>query len=176
VAPCLLGGLTIAWTGAAGGEAVRLEPSADVHPFAFVPQERGLTETARAALPAAVPHGDAAFNAARSALLVHALTRDPARLLVATEDRLHQPYRAVSMPGTAALVAELRAQGVAAVVSGAGPSVLALATAGWTPPAVAGWLTWPLTVDTAGALLEDAETWGTLEHAERDPVAAGWTS
>jgi homoserine kinase len=176
VAPCLLGGLTIAWTGPSGAEAVRVEPSPDVRPFAFVPEERGLTEVARAALPATVPHGDAAFNAARAALLVHALTRDPARLFVATEDRLHQPYRAPSMPGTAELVARLRADGVAAIVSGAGPTVLALATGDWTPPPVAGWLTWPLGVDLAGALLGDGAAWGTLEHAERDPVAAGWTS
>ncbi len=176
VAPCLLGGLTIAWTAEGGAEAVRVEPSSGVHPFVFVPQERGLTETARAALPPTVPHADAAFNVARSALLVHALTRDPARLLVATEDRLHQPYRAGSMPGTAALVARLRAEGAAAVVSGAGPSVLALATGDWAPPAVDGWLTWPLSVDLAGAVLGDGAAWGTLEHAERDPVAAGWTS
>ena len=53
-------------------------------------------------------------------------------LLDATEDRLHQPYRAAAMPETAQLVARLRAAGVPAVVSGAGPSVLAFLTG---PPA-----------------------------------------
>ena len=48
-------------------------------------------------------------------------------LLAATEDRLHQPYRAASMPRAAALVADLRAGGAAAVLSGAGPTVLVLA-------------------------------------------------
>ena len=96
-----------------------------MRPTVFVPAERGLTATARAALPATVPHADAAFNAGRAALLVHALTADPALLLPATVDRLHQDYRAPGMPGTSSLVSALRAVGVAAVVSGAGPTVLA---------------------------------------------------
>jgi homoserine kinase len=145
VAPCLLGGFTIAWTGDGQAHAVRLEPLPAVHPVVFVPTTRGLTADARAALPDSVPHRDATANAARAALLVHALTTAPDLLHVATEDRLHQKYRAPGMPETAALVAHLRSQGLAAVVSGAGPSVLVLAenpdhvpdTPGWerlTPP------------------------------------------
>jgi homoserine kinase len=176
VAPCLLGGLTIAWTAESGASAVRLAPAPGIRPFLWVPDERGLTEVARRALPPAVPHADAAFNAARAALLVHALTTAPEHLLEATADRLHQPYRAPGMPGSAALVAALRAEGVAAVVSGAGPTVLALGTGGYTPAPVAGWRVWPLAVDTTGALLADGGAWGTLEHAERDPVAASWAS
>ncbi len=176
VAPCLLGGLTLAWIDESGARAARVEPSTEVRPFLWVPDERGLTETARAALPATVPHEDAAFNAARSALLVHALTAAPELLFAATEDRLHQPYRAAGQPATAALVRRLRDAGVAAVVSGAGPSVLVLAAGDWTPEPVAGWRVWPLDVDTTGALLVDGATWGTLGHAERDPVAASWAS
>ncbi|MBV9821497.1 MAG: homoserine kinase, partial [Actinobacteria bacterium] len=78
---------------------------------------------------ARVPHADAAFNAARTALLVLALTGRPELLLTATEDRLHQDYRAAGAPASAGLVAALRQRGIAATVSGAGPSVLALATA-----------------------------------------------
>jgi len=130
VAACLLGGFTIAWQESGGARAVRLQPSPAVRPVIFVPAERGLTAHARAALPATVPHRDAAFGAGRAALLVHALTAEPALLPVATEDRLHQQYRAAGMPATTALVAALRAAGVAAVVSGAGPSVLALVTGG----------------------------------------------
>jgi homoserine kinase len=120
-----------------------------------------------------VPHADAAQNAARAALLVHALTSEPELLYPATEDRLHQPYRAQGMPATAALVASLRADGVAAMISGAGPSVLALATRGWTPPEVDGWDTLALEVDPTGTRVEVS---GMLEHAERDPVAAGRAS
>ena len=79
-------------------------------------------------LPAAVPHSDAAANAASAGLLVHALTTEPSYLLLATRDRLHQHYRAPAMPVSARLLDELRAAGIAAVVSGAGPSVLALVT------------------------------------------------
>src|SRR5262245_38555872 len=140
VAACLLGGFTIAWPEPGGARAVRLEPSPAVRPVIFVPAERGLTAHARAALPATVPHADAAFGAGRAALLVHALTAEPALLHAATEDRLHQPYRAAGMPATAALVATLRAAGVAATVSGAGPSVLALLVAGAVPPDTPGWL------------------------------------
>jgi homoserine kinase len=169
VAPCLLGGFTIAWTEAAGSRAVRLDVAAGVQPTLFVPQERGLTATARAALPAAVPHADAAFNTGRAALLVHALTHDPALLFAATEDRLHQGYRAEAMPGTASLVASLRSVGVAAVVSGAGPTVLALSPVpGDFRPGQA-WRAESLGVDSGGALVKGSM----VEHAERGPVAAG---
>lgn len=173
VAPCLLGGVTIAWTEAAGAAAVRVDPADQIRPFIFVPQERGLTEVARAALPATVPHADAALNAGRAALLVHAITVDPSHLFAATEDRLHQGYRAPSMPGSAELVAALRAEGVAAVISGAGPSVLALTGGGWAPSPTPGWRVLPLNVDLVGALVGVELEWGTLEHADRDPVAAG---
>ncbi|MFI5494599.1 homoserine kinase [Actinoplanes sp. NPDC051859] len=152
VAPCLYGGFTIAWTESSGARAVRLGAAAGVHPTIFVPQERGLTSTARAALPAAVPHGDAAFNAGRAALLVHALTAEPELLFAATEDRLHQGYRAEGMPGTAALVAALRERGVAAVVSGAGPTVLALSPVPGDFRPGAAWRAETLSVDVAGAL------------------------
>ncbi|HTZ45675.1 MAG TPA: homoserine kinase [Jatrophihabitans sp.] len=126
VAACLLGGLTVAWLQDGVGRAVRAEP-AGVRPVLFVPAEQSATKAARALLPARVPHADAAFNAGRAALLVLALTGRPELLLTATEDRLHQDYRAAGMPASAGLVAELRSHGVAAVISGAGSSVLALA-------------------------------------------------
>ena len=125
VAPCLLGGFTIAWTEEGGARAVRLEPVADLDLVIYLPEGQGLTSHARAALPGRVPHDDAAFNIARSALTVYAITADPTLLLAATEDRLHQRYRAEVMPGTIRLVDHLRQMGVPAVVSGAGPAVLA---------------------------------------------------
>ncbi|MFG1951148.1 homoserine kinase [Micromonospora sp. NPDC048830] len=169
VAPCLLGGFTVAWTEPSGARAVSLPVAEAVRPTVFVPEQRGLTAAARAALPATVPHADAALNAGRAALLVHALTAAPALLLPATVDRLHQDYRAAGMPDTAALVDALRAAGVAAVVSGAGPTVLALAEPpeGFSPGT--GWQTWRLGIDVHGARVAR----GRLGHAERDPVAAG---
>ena len=130
VAPCLLGGFTIAWTEPDGAHAVRLQPAPDLEPVVFVPAERGLTAQARGLLPERIPHADAAANVARAALLVHALTSDPDLLFAATEDRLHQDYRAPVQERSAALLRHLRAAGVPAVVSGAGPSVLALVKRG----------------------------------------------
>jgi homoserine kinase len=130
VAPCLLGGFTIAWTDQDGAHAVRLNPVPQLTPVVFIPDQRGLTAKARVLLPDRVPHSDATANVARAALLVHALTADPSLLLTATEDRLHQDYRAPTMEPSIALVRHLRAAGVPAVVSGAGPSVLALAGPG----------------------------------------------
>jgi homoserine kinase len=127
-AAALLGGLTIAWNGPDGAIAVRVDPHPDLAPVVLVPQQRLATSAARAALPATVAHADAAFNAARSALLVEALSRRPDLLVPATEDRLHQRQRGPAMPQTLELVGRLRAEGLAAVVSGAGPSVLVLTT------------------------------------------------
>jgi homoserine kinase len=128
VAACLAGGLTIAWS--AGGEPrmARLEPAASIRPVICVGPTPVRTEVTRRLLPDLVPHREAAANAGRSALLVAALTQlptDPATLLAATRDWLHQDYRAEAMPETAALIGRLRAAGIPAVVSGAGPSVLA---------------------------------------------------
>jgi homoserine kinase len=175
VAPCLLGGLTIAWMEEGGARAVRLSPSASLAPLVLVPEERGLTAHARAALPPSVPHRDAAFNAGRAALLVPALTGAPELLMAATEDRLHQGYRAAGMPATAALVDELRRAGIPAVVSGAGPSVLAFPGAVGVQtteiPITAGWRALTPGLDARGATVE--VDW---QHAERDPVAAGRAS
>ena len=84
------------------------------------------TEVARGVLPEAVPHAQAAANSARAALLIHALSHEPSQLLSGTEDFLHQSYRAAAMPESTALMQKLRAAGIAAVISGAGPTVLAL--------------------------------------------------
>jgi homoserine kinase len=128
-AACLGGGLTIAWTVDGEPRMVRLEPDAAIRPVICVGPAPVRTEVARRLLPELVPHRDAAANAGRSALLVAALTQlpaEPGTLLAATRDWLHQDYRAGAMPETAALIARLRAAGIPAVVSGAGPSVLAL--------------------------------------------------
>ncbi|BCJ72601.1 homoserine kinase [Catellatospora sp. IY07-71] len=151
IAPCLLGGFTIAWTEAGGARAVSLPVAPEIRPTVFVPAVRGLTAHARAALPGAVPHADASFNAGRSALLVHALTSAPDLLFEATEDRLHQNYRAAGMPETAALVARLREVGVAAVVSGAGPTVLALSALPSGFDLGGSWLAHTLPVFSGGA-------------------------
>jgi homoserine kinase len=93
-----------------------------------VPSAQLSTAKARSVLPTHVRHADAALNSARAALLVHALTSDPAYLLPATREWLHQEARRESFAASMALVDELRGRGHAAVISGAGPSVLVLTT------------------------------------------------
>jgi homoserine kinase len=128
-APAVRGGATVAWCEPGGARAVPVTTHPDLAPVVLVPSVRLATSTARGLLPATVPHADAAFQAGRAALLVHALGHRPDLLHAATEDRLHQEYRRPAMAPSLALVERLRAQGVAAVVSGAGPTVLALARA-----------------------------------------------
>ena len=154
VAACLSGGVTFAWTQPDGPRVVRLDAHPDLGPVAFVPSTRSSTKQVRGLLPASVPYADAVLNASRAALLPHALTIDPGLLLAATEDRLHQGYRAPSMPATAQLMTSLREAGVAAVVSGAGPTVLALTTRGGRAAVEgprSGWQVLALDVEPRGA-------------------------
>lgn len=125
-APAILGGATISWTSADGPHATEVPLHPDLVPVVLVPTERCATKTARGVLPATVPHADAAFTSGRAALLVQALSHRPELLFEATEEKLHQAYRAAVMPATWELVTELRSVGQAAVVSGAGPSILVL--------------------------------------------------
>ncbi|MBC7299255.1 MAG: homoserine kinase [Demequina sp.] len=125
-APAIYGGATAAWQDADGAHAVPVTVALGIETAVLIPRSILPTKQARAVLPGSVPHADAAFNAGRAALLVAALAGAPERLLAATEDRLHQDYRAAIMPAAHAMVKRLRGQGLAAVVSGAGPSVLVL--------------------------------------------------
>lgn len=126
VAACLLGGFTVAWREGGRARAARAEPAASIAPMVFVPATRQSTVRSRAALPAHVSHPDAAASAGRAALLALAVASRPDLLVAATEDNLHQPYRFPAMPATRDLVARLRDAGIAAVLSGSGPTVLAL--------------------------------------------------
>lgn len=153
VAPALLGGFVISGQDASDVWAEQARIAPDVAAVAFVPPGGVSTEAARGLLPAEVTHAAAAANTGRAALLVAALADAPDRLLRATEDFLHQEYRAPAMPESLALVHALRAEGLAAVVSGAGPTVLVLTTeepAGLLTRCPEGWTSYALAVDHAG--------------------------
>lgn len=130
VAPAVFGGFTPTWTDQSGAHAVALTPHPDLVAVVAVPDEQLSTSLARTLLPEQVPLSDAVFNASRASLLSHAITSAPQLLLPGTEDRLHQSRRSAAYPKTSTLVRALRADGLAAVVSGAGPSVLVLAEGG----------------------------------------------
>jgi homoserine kinase len=158
VAPALYGGFTVAWREGDRFRATTLAVDPRVQVVALVPPVGVETSVARGLLPATVSHGDAAANAGRAALLVAALGRQPELLLAATEDRLHQDYREPAMPESLRLVRALRADGLAAVVSGAGPTVLVLtdrsqqrSVAGRAP---SGWSALAVPIDAYGARLE----------------------
>lgn len=157
VAPALLGGFVIAGREDGAYYAVRSPVDPRISAVVLVPPDPVSTEVARGLLPATVPHADAAAGAGRAALLVAALAGDPRQLLPATRDYLHQDYRRPAMPASLALVDTLRAEGVPATVSGAGPTVLALCAgpaaeaAGVLALCPAGWDARQVAVDLAGA-------------------------
>ncbi|WP_394252148.1 homoserine kinase [Arthrobacter pityocampae] len=127
VAPALMGALAISWESGRAFHSTRVEVHPDVIPVLAIPDLSLSTESARALLPASVSHAAAAANAGRAALLVQALSRDPSLLFPATQDAIHQDFRAPAMLPSATLLRGLRAAGFASTISGAGPSVLTLA-------------------------------------------------
>lgn len=126
VAAAVYGGFVLAYTGADGVAVAQGSLAPDLGAVLFVPDEPVATHLARGLLPEQVPHRDAAANAGRAALLVHALAREPELLWEATRDWLHQDYRAQAMPHSYELMTALRGQGFAATISGAGPTVIVL--------------------------------------------------
>lgn len=157
VAPCVTGGVATGWVDDGSGRTVllRFDTHPSVAPVACVPSRRLSTKAARGLLPPTVPFGDAAANAARAALLIPALTTRPDLLFDATEDRLHQSYRAAAMPDSFELMTRLRKSGLPAVISGAGPTVLAFGAPASVDSIAAetgtDWAIYPLNVDHDGA-------------------------
>jgi homoserine kinase len=136
-AAVVLGGPVVSWIDGScdppGFSAVPLRLHPDIHLLLAIPEERSSTAETRVLLPAQVSHADARFNLSRAALLVIALTERPDLLMPATEDVLHQPQRAAAMPASAEFLRLLRRCKVPAVLSGAGPAVIALATGSELP-------------------------------------------
>ena len=134
VAAALYGGATVAWQDVVKGKAIAHAVHLPVDPrikvMAFIPSTPLATKKARTMLPETIPFADAQRNSSNAALMTQALTIRPDLLFAATEDFLHQRYREEAMPASFALMTKLRAAGVAAFISGAGPTVLALHTEG----------------------------------------------
>lgn len=157
VAPAFYGGFVISGRDSGEGDFYAVRSSVDprIETVVLVPPTPVSTEVARGLLPAEVPHTDAAADAGRTALLVAALAGQPEHLLRGTRDYLHQDYRRPAMPESLALVDALRADGVPALVSGAGPTVLAFTdgagAAGLLARCPEGWAAHHLTIDRDGA-------------------------
>jgi homoserine kinase len=158
VAPALIGAFVISGQSVVGGRtadevwAISAPIANSISAVAFVPPTGVSTEASRGLLPEQVPHSVAAANTGRAAMLVAALAGAPDQLLRGTEDFLHQQYRSSAMPDSFALVSALRADGLAAFISGAGPTVLVLTADGadLADRCPAGWTSYPLAVDRDG--------------------------
>jgi homoserine kinase len=169
VAAALYGGVTLSVAGEVGTTPLLRRfrvPEAWV-PVLFIASATSRTQGMRDALPAAVPHHEAAAAGARAALLATAVvTSDAGLLRTAMDDRLHQPYRLPLLPGTRELIETAYEHGAAgAALSGAGPSVLAICDSpitahavekAWNASGVAGMAT-RLRFDTGGARLSTPE-------------------
>lgn len=133
VSASLYGGATISWfetvKGHAQAQSIQLTVDTRIQAIAYVPGKALATAKARKLLPESIPFADAVRNTSNAAIMSHALTQRPELLFTATEDFLHQSYRAEAMPESIALMNKLRGAGLAAFISGAGPTVLVLHTA-----------------------------------------------
>lgn len=161
VAPCAHGGIVVA----SGRTVMSLGVPNGIGAVVCMAPSALATSAARKLLPASVPLADAAANAGRAALLAASLaTGETAGLLEATYDVLHQPSRFELMPDSGRLVATLRREGIAAFLSGAGPSVAALvpkgdleaATEAARKNAPDGWDVREAAIDASGAVVVES--------------------
>lgn len=130
VVPALLGGIIIAGWGHKGLIYHRIVPDDKLCAVVAIPDFYMSTKKARQALPEQVPFQDALFNLNRAALLTAALiTGDQKILAEVMDDKLHQPYRSVMVPGMYEVIKQAKAAGaIGTVLSGAGPTMLSLVT------------------------------------------------
>jgi homoserine kinase len=139
VSAAIFGSANLSWQESQRGHVIAQSLNFEVDPrigaLAFVPATEFSTSKARKMLPETIPHSDAVKNSSNVAVLVQALQHRPDLLLGATEDYLHQSYRQDAMPQSYALMTKLRKAGVAAFISGAGPTVMVLHTGGDTEAA-----------------------------------------
>lgn len=128
-AAALLGGFVVVSHAGGDAQAVRFEPPPALRAVLFIPDRPLSTSAMRAALPASVPFEDAVHNVGASSLAVAAFASGRLDLLLAaTDDRLHEPYRAAVYPELPVLVSTARRAGaLGACMSGAGSSVIAFA-------------------------------------------------
>jgi homoserine kinase len=176
VAAAIYGGFVLAYEGRTGVRVAqgRVDPS--IGAALFIPETSLATEAARGLLPETVPHVDATANSGRAALLVHAMASEPELLYDATHDWLHQGYREAAMPRSYELMKSLRGQGFAAVISGAGPSVLVLGRkadlAALEDQQATGFAMRHSGVGSAASILE-ADVAGALDHTVMESPDAG---
>lgn len=128
VAATLLGGLQIVVAQNQGWVTSQVPLAKKISIIIFIPDKQVLTNDARASLPVSVKLDDAAFNIGRTGLFVNSMAQgDIGKLGIATQDRLHQDYREILLPGIKLVKKAALSAGAACVfLSGSGPSVVAI--------------------------------------------------
>jgi homoserine kinase len=130
LAAALAGGVCLTWE----NRIARIADALPAVAIAVVPETTVSTSASRAALPASVPHAEAAFTAGRATLLGAALAGgSPELFAAALADRLHEPYRAADAPALGAVRADLPTGALGATLSGSGPTVIVWATEAGAP-------------------------------------------
>jgi homoserine kinase len=135
IAASYYGGLVnVVSQAATGWDVMRFRPVSSLRPLILLPAQGLSTQEARSVLPEQVQLKDAVANSSRASGLLGMLTGSTestsARLLEATNEVIHQPSRASLMKKTTKAMKALREEGIAAAVSGAGPSVVCLVIKG----------------------------------------------
>lgn len=121
LAAALTGGVCLTWD----GRIARLADDLPAAAVVVIPENRVGTRASRESLPQVVSHSDAAYSAARAALLGAALAAGDSSLLAASAgDRLHEPYRAADAPHLALIREDLPEGALGATLAGSGPTVL----------------------------------------------------
>ena len=131
VVPALIGGCRLAATARDGWAIADIPWHSSIVPVVAIPDFELSTSEARSVLPSDYSRADAIFNTAHLGLMVRGLETGNAEWLTAgLVDRIHQPYRQRLIPGyTDVESAVVAAGGYGMVISGAGPTLLALASA-----------------------------------------------
>ncbi|KZS93217.1 homoserine kinase [Sistotremastrum niveocremeum HHB9708] len=120
------------------GHYVRYGWAKEIRAVAIIPQFELSTAKARNVLPQTYSRKDLVFNLQRLAVLTYALSQsppDPDLIYEAMKDRVHQPYRKELIPGlpevTSSITPATHPGLLGICLSGAGPTILALATGGF---------------------------------------------
>lgn len=133
VAPAIYGGFTVSMMEDGKVSCIRMDVDDSICPVALIPGFELSTKQSRAVLPKSVGFKTAVYNSSHTAYLVAAMaTRDYDQLFTAMKDKLHQPYRSQFIPLYDHIMQKCREDGVAAYLSGAGPTIMTLPKAGQT--------------------------------------------
>jgi len=169
VAAALHGGFVICsrWAGGEDGEdvssitATRLDPPSGVEAVLVIPEEQVPTDSAREAIPPAIPVADAVANIAAASELVLGIARSDLTLIGrGLTDCLHQPHRRHLYPRSMEIVEEAKELGaIGATISGAGPTVMV-------------WAFWQNTGKVVSALRDRVGDWAEVRRVPFSAMGA----